>query len=114
MENKQTKPFDLGLYTFKRQVAGPLCPPDDQKMKDGQVVAVLHPTRRVDPNGIYVFGVEQESGDTKTLVRKNLRFVKVVTLKFTREPLMTAVEETHAQLNAALAYVKTQVEQLAI
>ena len=109
-----TKPFDLGLYTFKRQVMGPICPEDDQKMRDGQLVAVLHPTRRVDPNGIYCFGVDQESGDTKTLVRKNLRFIKVVTLKFTREPSMTAVEETHAQLNVALTYIKTQVEQLAL
>ena len=114
METKQVKTFDLGLYTFRRQVAGPICPPDDQKMRDGQLVAVLHPTRKMDPNGIYVFGVDQESGDTKTLVRKNLRFVKVVTLKFTLEPAMTAVQETHAQLNAALAYVKTQIEQLAI
>ena len=37
------KQFDVGIYSFKRQIAGFICPEDDQKCKDGQIFGVLHP-----------------------------------------------------------------------
>ena len=110
----ETKPFDIGLYTFKRQVMGFLCPEDDQQMKDGQIVALLHPIQKVDPQGLYCFGVDKESGDTKTLCRKNLRFSKVITLRMKTENSMTAHQIVWAKLNTALAYLKNQSKQLAI
>lgn len=107
------KTFDIGLYTFKRQVMGVICPEDDQAMRNGQLVAVLHPFQTVDPKNLYCFGVDKETGDTKTLVRKNLRFRRVVTLELDAQP-MDAVQETHAKLNAALDYLKNKCEQLTI
>lgn len=109
----QTVNFDIGVFTFKRQVAGLICPDDDQKTQNGAVFAVLQPFQTVDPKGLYCFGVDKQGGTTKTLVRKNLKFNKVVTLKFTRDGLMTSVDEVHAKLNAAVAYFR-RGEQLEI
>lgn len=100
------KQFDIGIYTFRRQVAGPICTQDDQKTENGSIFAVLHPMQRVDPAGVYCFGVDKASGDTKSLVRKNLKFNKVVTLQFEQEGVRNSVEEVHAKLNAALDYLK--------
>jgi len=110
----ETKQFDLGLYTFKRRVMGMICPEDDQNMKDGQLVAVLHPVNKVDPMGLYCFAVDERSGDTKTLCRKNLKFNKIITLRVKIENSMTAHEIVWAKLNTALAYLKDQSKQLAI
>lgn len=109
----QTVKFDIGVFTFRRQVAGLICPDDDQKTQNGAVFAVLQPFQNVDPKGLYCFGVDKASGATKTLARKNLKFNKVVTLKFTRDGLMTSVEEVHAKLNATVAYFR-KGEQLEI
>lgn len=106
------KPFDIGLYTFKRRVMGLICPEDDQQMKDGAQLALLHPVQTVDPSGIYCFAVDKQSGDTKTLCRKNLRFNKVITLSFERTDCMTSHEETWAKLNATLKYLQAQDKQL--
>lgn len=111
--NKPMKQFDIGIYTFHRQVAGFICPEDDQKTENGQVFAVLHPMQKVDFKGLYCFGVDKASGDTKTLVRKNLRFNKVVTLQFSQDGITTSFEEVHAKLNAALNYLKGG-EQLSV
>ena len=109
-----TQQFDLGLYTFKRRVMGLLCPEDEKQMKDGQIVALLHPFQNVDPTGMYCFGVDKESGDTKTLCRKNLRFSKIITLKVEIEKSMSAHEIVWAKLNTALAYLKQSSKQLSI
>lgn len=114
MKKQNGKPFDIGIYTFKRQVMGAICPEDDQKMKNGSVVAVLHPMQTVDPGGIYCFGVDKDSGDTKVLCKKNLRFSKAITLSYTPEPLMTAHQETWVKLNAVLTFLKTKAKQLAL
>lgn len=103
-----SKQFDLGLYTFKRQVSGPLCPQDDRLAKNGEVVAVLHPMQNVDGSGLYCFGVAKSDLATKTLVRKNLKFSKVITLSFNKDTTHSQVEEVHAKLNAAVIYLKSQ------
>lgn len=108
------KQFDIGLYTFKRRVMGLLCPEDEKQMKDGQIIALLHPIQNVDPTGLYCFGVDKESGDTKTLCRKNLRFSKIITLRVEIEKSMSAHEIVWAKLNASLAYLKRKPKQLAL
>lgn len=107
------KQFDIGIYTFRRHVAGPICTPDDRQTADGAVFAVLHPLQKVDPGGIYCFGIDRATGDTKSLVRKNLKFNKVITLQFEQEGITTSFEEVHAKLNAALNYLKGG-EQLSV
>lgn len=106
--NNNLKPFDLGLYTFKRQVNGPICPQDDLQTKNGEVVAVLHPMQNVDPSNLYCFGIAKSDSNTKTLMRKNLKFSKVITLSFERAMFMTATDEIHAKLNEAVRFLKTQ------
>lgn len=109
------KTFDVGLYRFKRQLAGPLCTEDDQKAKNGDVFAILHPLSTVDPSGLYCFGIDQKDKNTKSIVRKNLLFTKVITLKYHREPLMSATAETHEKLNVVVAYLNKQAgEQLSV
>lgn len=107
------KQFDVGIYTFRRQVAGPICPEDDRKTINGSIFAVLHPMQTADPKGLYCFGVAKSDLDTKTLVRKNLKFNKVVTLTFSKDGVNTDIEELHAKLNAAVTYFKDG-EQLQI
>lgn len=75
-----TKSFDVGIYTFRRHFFGPVCPKDDQQQKDGTVFAVLHPMTKVDPNGLYCFGISGRDLYTKTLVKRNLKLSRVVTL----------------------------------
>ena len=106
--------FDIGLYTFKRRIMGLLCPEDEKQMKDGQIVALLHPVQNVDPTGLYCFGVDKESGDTKTLCRKNLRFSKIITLRVEIEKSMSAHEIVWAKLNTALAYLQRKPKQLSL
>jgi hypothetical protein len=105
--------FDLGIYLFRRQVSGPICPEDDRRTTNGEVIAVLHPLQNVDPSGLYCFGISKSDRNTKTLVKRNLKFSKVITLSFERQMFMTAVEEVHAKLNVAVKYL-SQGEQLAL
>lgn len=112
---KTKKSFDLGIYTFHRTIAGPLCPKDDQLTKEGTVFACLHPLQNVDPSNIYCFGVSKLDGSTKTLVRKNLKWSKIVTLTYIKEDFMSHEQEIWAKLNAAVAYFKeANPPQLAI
>ncbi len=99
------KNFDFGIYTFKRKVAPILCPADDQKIKDGEVFAVLHPMNNVDSTGLLCFGVSKSDLYTKTLHKSNLRIQKVVTLKFEKVDGMSTLEETHSRLNQAVQYL---------
>lgn len=99
------KSFDIGIYSFHRVFRGEMCPQDDQEMKEGAIVAVLHPLLTADPNNLYCFGIDKDSRDTKTLVRKNLRFKRVQTLSWKQEAGMDYVQEIQAKLNIALAYL---------
>ena len=101
------KPFDIGIYVYHRIFRGDMCPSDDTQMKEGSIVAVLHPMNNVDPSGLYCFGVDKDSRNTKTLVRKNLRFKRVVTSNYEQEPGMEYAQEIQAKLNVALAYLIT-------
>jgi hypothetical protein len=56
---------------------------------------------------MYCFGIDKDSRDTKTLVRKNLRFKRVVTLTWEQELGMEYAQEIQAKLNIALAYLIT-------
>ncbi len=109
------KPFDIGIYTFHRTIAGPHCPADDQRAKEGEVFAVLHPQLTVDPANLYAFGVSKLDGSTKTLVRKNLKFSKIITLNYMHEELMSHEQEIWAKLNGAVDYFRaSEAQQLAI
>jgi len=76
-------------------------------MKEGAIVAVLHPLLNVDPENLYCFGIDKESRATKTLVRKNLRFKRVITCTFDQELNTDYAQEIQAKLNVALAYLIT-------
>jgi len=104
----ETKTFDVGIYTFRRKFFGPKCPKDDQATPNGTVFAVLHPLTKVDPMGIYCFGVSGEDLNTKTLVRKNLHLSKVISLKYPPDGL-----EIHAKLNACVDFLR-QGRQISI
>jgi len=101
------KPFDIGIYTYHRVFRGAQCPQDDQQMKEGAIVAVLHPLLNVDEKNLYCFGIDKDSRATKTLVRKNLRFKRVITTNFEQEPGMEYAQQIHAKMNVALAYLIT-------
>ncbi len=100
-----TKSFDFGLYTFHRQVAGFICPQDDQKAQNGEIYAVLHPMTKVDCHGLFCFGVSAQDYYTKTLARKNLRFTGVHSLPL---PEDSGQLELHAKLNAVVKYLRTR------
>ncbi len=103
---KTKKQFDLGIYTFHRTIAWPLCPKDDQLTKEGDVFGILHPLQTVDPSNLYAFGVSKLDGSTKTLVRKNLQFKRVITLEYIREEFMSHEQEIWAKLNVAVDYFR--------
>lgn len=105
--NSQRKSFDLGLYSYRPTVHGAICPKDERKLTIGQVVAVLHPMRTADPRGLYCFGVTHHDG-TLTMMRKNLKFNRTITLSYEREPLSTATMELHAMLNKVQLYLQQQ------
>lgn len=104
--------FDLGIYTFHRILNGGICA-DDHKVREGQALGVLHPLQNVDPANIYCFAVDRETGQVLQLVRKNLRFRKVIQL--TCEVGHDEIE-LHCKLNASYKYMKSeyQSEQLNI
>jgi len=103
---KTKKQFDLGIYIFHRTIAGPMCPKDDLLTKEGTVFAILHPLQTVDPSNLYAFGVSKLDGATKTLVRKNLKFSKVLTLHYIQEEFMSHEQEVWAKLNVAVDYFR--------
>ena len=103
----EKKNFDLGIYQFHRTIAGPICPKDDQEVKDGEIIAVLHPLKKVDPDDMYCFGILKSSGKVMTLVRKNLRFKKVLTLSYERKILESYAEEIHGKIHVAQNYFQT-------
>jgi hypothetical protein len=102
----EKKNFDLGIYQFHRTIAGPICK-DDQEVKDGEIIAVLHPLKKVDPDDMYCFGILKSSGKVMTLVRKNLRFKKVLTLSYERKVLESYAEEIHGKIHVAQNYLET-------
>ncbi len=109
----EKKPFDLGIYQFHRTIAGPICPKDDLEVKDGEIIAVLHPLRNVDPHNLYCFGIVKSTGQVKTLVRKNLKFKQVKTLTYEREILESYAQEIHGKLNVAIQFL-TSPNQLSL
>lgn len=105
----ERKSFDLGLYSYKPIYHGTLAHKDEAKIRGGQVVAVLHPMRKADPSGIYCFGLTATPTDgTLQVMRKNLRFHRIVTLSFERQAGATYEQETHQALNTALLYLQSQ------
>lgn len=106
----ETKTFDVGIYTFRRKFFGPSCPKDDQATPNGTVFAVLHPMTKVDPLGIYCYGVSGEDFSVKELIRKNLHLTKVMSMKIPHEE--NAIE-LHLRLNACADYLR-QGKQLSI
>lgn len=76
-------------------------------LKEGAIVAVLHPLLNVDPDNLYCFGIDKDSRNTKTLVRKNLRFKRVMSLTWEQELGIEYPQEIQAKLNVALAYLIT-------
>jgi len=109
----EKKNFDLGIYQFHRTIAGPICPKDDLQVKEGEIIAVLHPLKKVDPDDMYCFGILKSSGKVMTLVKKNLRFKKVLTLSYERKILESYAEEVHGKIHVAQNYLETS-KQLSI
>jgi len=103
----EKKNFDLGIYQFHRTIAGPICPKDDLEVKEGEIIAVLHPLKKVDPDDMYCFGILKSSGKVMTLVKKNLRFKKVLTLSYERKILESYAEEVHNKIHVAVKYFET-------
>jgi len=103
----EKKNFDLGIYQFHRTIAGPICPKDDLQVKEGEIIAVLHPLKKVDPDDMYCFGILKSSGKVMTLVKKNLRFKKVLTLSYERKILESYAEEVHGKIHVATKYLET-------
>lgn len=109
------KQFDIGLFSFKRQVNGSVCPEDDKKLHNGAVLAVIYPVQVVDSKNLYAFGIDRADLSTKTVVRKNLRFTRMITLTYEDEPTMEPFQIVHAKLNAVIAYFqKEKASQLDI
>lgn len=107
----QTIKFDLGIYSFHRLIHGDLCA-DDGKVSEGSILGLLHPLQTVDPQNVYCYAVDRTSGEVRQLVRKNLRFKKVITLSCEVEPLNEVI--THAKLNAAYQFLIDETKQLQI
>jgi len=103
----EKKNFDLGIYQFHRTIAGPICPKDDLEVKEGEIIAVLHPLKKVDPDDMYCFGILKSSGRVMTLVRKNLKFKQVLTLTYERKALESYAEEVHGKIHVAQSYLET-------
>ncbi len=114
MTKTEKKPFDLGIYQFHRTIAGPICPKDDLEVKDGEIIAVLHPLRKVDPDNMYCFGILKSSGKVMTLVRKNLKFKKVLTLTYERKILESYAEEIHGKIHVATKFLTEPNQQLSV
>jgi len=106
---KATIKFDLGIYSFHRLIHGPVCA-DDSKVKESSILGVLHPLTTVDPANIYCYAVDRSSGEVRQLVRKNLRFKKVLTLSCDVEHGREV--ELHAKLNAAYQFLMDETKQL--
>lgn len=101
------KKFDLGIYQFHRTVNGPLCPSEDLELKNGQIVGVLHPISKADPDSMYCFAVKGNDKRVLTLVRKNLRFKKVVTMDWDGDNSLSYAEEIHGKIAIAQKYLQT-------
>ena len=103
----EKKNFDLGIYQFHRTIAGPICPKDDLEVREGEIIAVLHPLKKVDPDDMYCFGIVKSTGRVMTLVRKNLKFKQVLTLSYERKSLESYAEEIHGKIHVAQNYLET-------
>lgn len=99
MEKTEKKKFDLGIYTYKPTVRGLICPTDERKMKAGEIVIVLHPIRKVDPRGLYCYGVTTQG--TLSMMKRNIKLNRVQTMEYDRPLFSTYVQETHLMLNKA-------------
>jgi len=109
----EKKNFDLGIYQFHRTIAGPICPKDDLQTQNGEIIAVLHPVKKVDPDNLYCFGINKATGQVLTLVKKNLKFKQVLTLSYERGSLESYAQEIHGKIHAAQNYFQTN-KQLSI
>lgn len=103
--------FDLGIYSFHRLIHGEMCA-DDAKVQEGSILGLLHPLQTVDPQNLYCFAVEKCSGEVRQLVRKNLRFKKVLTLSCDVDQGKEV--ELHAKLNAAYRFMTDSTKQMQI
>ena len=105
----ERKSFDLGLYSYKPICHGLRAAVDEASLHSGQVVAVLHPMRKVDPEGLYCLGltVDPRSGSVSVL-RKNLKFNRVVTLSFEKPVVSDYAREMHLALDVAQLYLSQQ------
>lgn len=105
----QTIKFDLGIYSFHRLIHGDMCA-DDAKVQEGSILGLLHPLQTVDPSNVYCYAVDRSSGEVRQLVRKNLRFKKVLTLSCELDKENEI--ETHAKLNAAYKFLIDETKQM--
>lgn len=101
--------FDLGIYSFHRLIHGDLCA-DDAKVQEGSILGLLHPLQTVDPSNVYCYAVDRSSGEVRQLVRKNLRFKRVLTLSCNVKEAGEVI--LHAKLNAAYKFLIDETKQM--
>lgn len=99
--------FDLGIYSFRQTIYGAICH-DDSKLRNGDIIGVLHPLQTVDEKNIYCYGVDKLG--VHQLVRNNLRFKKVLTLSCSLDKEHEI--ELHAKLNAVYHFLCDETKQL--
>lgn len=104
--------LELGIYQFTKTVNAQT--PDERKLSEGRIIAIPHP---METFGSCCFGVDQISGDTKSLHVCNLRLLKVIQLTAPPETPLTMsadlrlVAGTWNKLNAAVKFFETQNTQ---
>lgn len=100
--------FDLGVYSFHKVINGPLCA-DEHKLTEGSVLGILHPLTTVDASNLYCFGIHRETQQVMQLLRKNVRFRRIVTLEV---EIGENDIETHAKYRKAYEWMIQESKQL--
>lgn len=103
------KTFDLGIYQFNRVTGGASCPPDDNKVKPGEMLAVLLPMTEADANSLCCFAING-AGRVFKLSKSNLKFKKTVSLPIELHQHSHYHEQIHAKLSIAQKHLQTQIQ----
>src|SRR6185503_11232101 len=88
--------FQIQIYSYQGGFS-PLATHDEEKLVQGERLAVVLPARKVDPMQVYTFA---ESGSKESISVRKKALVKVgkkITLGFEREQFMTANQEVLAK-----------------
>ncbi len=92
----ELKSFQVGLYKFEpREIRTA----DERAIKEGSIIGCIFPLHNT-----FVFGVERSGGRTKTISRKNLTLLRVITLQYEEDfilsPSLKEVTTTWSKMNS--------------